>query len=564
MKRSKSSRILKILSYVLLITGMIVILYPFYLTIITALKTPQESSQSFFSFPQSFYLGNFVNVLQKANYFVFFRNSAVVTLVSVFLIMVLIPMCSYAIARNMEKRYYKTMYFYLLAGIFVPFQVIMVPLVKYLAKLKLCNIPGLIIMCVTLASSQGVFLLVNYIRSVPRDLEEAAYIDGCGTVKAYVKIVLPMIKPILATIFVLNALWVWNDFQMPLLILNQSQDMWTLPLFQYNFKSQYSFDYNLAFASYLIAMIPVLIAYVMLLSGIECMDNELIVQEKVESMLSYFCTCKHMNITMGVGLVYSSKEKIYQSYNEALYALNQRLIQGWNRAYFYKNMDGYKARIGKEAEIKLESIVRTRKEKEINQVIHSILEDIIIKEESAQKLYMAVVEILKILGNYYAELYQDEDIEELKDIKVMFSRRYDLYKFKHIEELENYLKEMVIVICSGKENTKKKSKIVEEIVHYVENNYYKNISLRELAENKYFVNYSYCSRLFSQETGMNFSKYLIQYRLKKAKTLLENKDMKISFIAFEVGYNDVSHFIQSFKKSYGLTPEEYRARKKIE
>lgn len=304
--------------------------------------------------------------------------------------------------------------------------------------------------------------------------------------------------------------------------------------------------------------------YVMLLSGIECMDNELIVQEKVESMLSYFCTCKHMNITMGVGLVYSSKEKIYQSYNEALYALNQRLIQGWNRAYFYKNMDGYKARIGKEAEIKLESIVRTRKEKEINQVIHSILEDIIIKEESAQKLYMAVVEILKILGNYYAELYQDEDIEELKDIKVMFSRRYDLYKFKHIEELENYLKEMVIVICSGKENTKKKSKIVEEIVHYVENNYYKNISLRELAENKYFVNYSYCSRLFSQETGMNFSKYLIQYCLKKAKTLLENKDMKISFIAFEVGYNDVSHFIQSFKKSYGLTPEEYRARKKIE
>ena len=85
------------------------------------------------------------------------------------------------------------------------------------------------------------------------------------------------------------------------------------------------------------------------------------------------------------------------------------------------------------------------------------------------------------------------------------------------EELENYLKEMVIVICSGKENTKKKSKIVEEIVHYVEDNYYKNISLRELAENKYFMNYSYCSRLFSQETGMTFSKYLIQYRLKKAK-----------------------------------------------
>lgn len=206
----------------------------------------------------------------------------------------------------------------------------------------------------------------------------------------------------------------------------------------------------------------------------------------------------------------------------------------------------------------------TRKEKEINQVIHSVLTDIIVKKEGAQKLYITVVEILKILGNYYAELYQSENIEELKDIKVMFSRRYDLYKFKHIEELENYLKEIVAVLCSGKENIKRKSKIVEEIVHYVEDNYYKNISLRELAENKYFVNYSYCSRLFSQETGMTFSKYLIQYRLEKAKHYLENKDMKISFIAFQVGYNDVSHFIQSFKKNYGLTPEEYRMRKKYQ
>lgn len=139
-----------------------------------------------------------------------------------------------------------------------------------------------------------------------------------------------------------------------------------------------------------------------------------------------------------------------------------------------------------------------------------------------------------------------------------------LTAFENFDYAREALRYNVIVICSGKENTKKKSKIVEEIVHYVEDNYYKNISLRELAENKYFMNYSYCSRLFSQETGMTFSKYLIQYRLKKAKTLLENKDMKISFIAFEVGYNDVSHFIQSFKKSYGLTPEEYRARKKIE
>ena len=188
--------------------------------------------------------------------------------------------------------------------------------------------------------------------------------------------------------------------------------------------------------------------------------------------------------------------------------------------------------------------------------------EIVEKEESAQKLYVAVVGILKILGNYYAELYQEENIENIQDIRVMFSRRYDLYKFKHMEELENYLDEIVKNMCSGSSNTKRKSKIIEEIIHYVEQNYYRNISLRELAENKYFINYSYCSRLFSQETGMTFSKYVIQYRLEKAKILLLNDNMKINYIAFEVGYNDVSHFIQSFKKTYGMTPEEYRIRKK--
>ena len=138
----------------------------------------------------------------------------------------------------------------------------MIPLVKYLGSLHLNNQFGLIIMCVTMSSSQSVFLLTNYIRSVPADLEEAAAIDGCSTFGAYWRVVVPLIKPMTMTIVVLNILWVWNDFQMPLIILNQNSGTWTLPLFQYNFKSQYTYDYNMAFASYLIAMVPVMIAYI--------------------------------------------------------------------------------------------------------------------------------------------------------------------------------------------------------------------------------------------------------------------------------------------------------------
>ncbi len=261
MNKIKSSTLLKTLSYIFLFLGLIIILIPFYLTIITAFKSSQESSLNFFAFPHSLYWDNFLGVFKKANYFMYFKNSAIITVTSVCFILLFIPMCAYGIARNMKEKYYNFIYVYLLAGIFVPFQVIMVPLVKYLSKLGMTNIPGLIIMHITLASSQGVFLLVNYIRTIPRDMEEAAAIDGCTTFKAYYKIVVPLMKPMLATILVMNALWVWNDFQMPLLILNQSPDIWTLPLFQFNFKSQYTYDYNMAFASYLIAMVPVMIVY---------------------------------------------------------------------------------------------------------------------------------------------------------------------------------------------------------------------------------------------------------------------------------------------------------------
>ncbi|QOV18674.1 carbohydrate ABC transporter permease [Blautia liquoris] len=262
MNKSKSNIAIKAVCYIFLFVGLLVILYPLFLTVITAFKTPTQSAENFFSLPTGFYLGNFKGVFERGNAASSFANSIKVTVTSVLLIIIIIPMCGYAIARNMEQsKYYSIIYYTLLIGIFVPFQVIMVPLVMYLGRMNLCSITGLIIMHVTLASSQGVYLMVNYVKSVPRDLEEAAYIDGCTTFTGYLKVVLPLIKPMLATILVLNVLWIWNDFQMPLLLLNQSPEMFTLPLFQYNFTGQYSNDYNLAFASFLLSMVPVLVVY---------------------------------------------------------------------------------------------------------------------------------------------------------------------------------------------------------------------------------------------------------------------------------------------------------------
>jgi raffinose/stachyose/melibiose transport system permease protein len=263
--KRKSINIGNVFTYALLVIGLIIILFPFYITIITSFKTTEESAANFFAFPKSFYLENFKAVVHKANYFTYFSNSIIITIVAVLFILLFTPMCSYAISRNMNRsKYHKFVYYYLLLGIFVPFQVVMVPLVKYTGSLHLNNQFGLVLLHITFASSQAVFLLVNYIRSVPSDLESAALIDGCTIQGAYWKIVLPLIKPMLMTVLVLNTMWIWNDFQMSLLILNKSPNTWTIPLFQYNFKSQYTFDYNMAFASYLIAMIPIIIVYALM------------------------------------------------------------------------------------------------------------------------------------------------------------------------------------------------------------------------------------------------------------------------------------------------------------
>lgn len=258
-----SEKRLSAVSYVLLSAGLIVIFLPLYLTLITAFKTSKESARSFFSFPSELYLGNFKEVLFNNNFVQFFSNSVVITVVSIVLILLVVPLTAYAISRNMNRWYFKTLYILFIMGIIIPFQVIMLPVSKLMTELDLLNRFGLILLYVTYALTQGVFLYVGYIRTtIPKELEEAAEVDGCTKFRTYRSVIFPLLAPLTATVIIINAFWIWNDFLLPLLILNKSETYWTLPLFQYNFKSQYSFNYNLAFASFVMTVIPIMLVYV--------------------------------------------------------------------------------------------------------------------------------------------------------------------------------------------------------------------------------------------------------------------------------------------------------------
>ncbi|MEI3173305.1 MAG: carbohydrate ABC transporter permease [Lachnospiraceae bacterium] len=262
-KAGKDERVWLVLRNIILLCGLILILFPLWLVLINSFKTLEEAGKNFFALPSRLNFDNYLELFANSNYWIFLRNSLKITVISITLILILVPSVSYAIARNFNKKYYKTIYYYLLLGLFIPSQVVLLPVTKMMSKLNMLNHGGLIILYAAFSLTQGVFLFVNYIRGLPYEIEESAQIDGCSVFQTYVRIVLPLVKPMISTLLIMDVLWIWNDFMLPLLILNRTQEIWTLPLFQYNFKTEYSFNYTMAFTAYLLAMLPMLIIYCM-------------------------------------------------------------------------------------------------------------------------------------------------------------------------------------------------------------------------------------------------------------------------------------------------------------
>lgn len=258
----KEEKVTNFWKYALLVVGGILILVPLLVTVFSSFKTTKNIMNHFFSLPNPFTLSNYQRLIADG-IGGYFWNSAVITILSLIVVAIFIPAAAYSIARNMSKRKaFNIMYSLLILGIFVPFQVIMIPITVMMSKLGLANMYGLVILYLTYAIPQTLFLYVGYIKiSVPDSLDEAAEIDGADKFTTYRQIIFPMLKPMHATTLIINALWFWNDFMLPLLVLNKDSKMWTLPLFQYNYQGQYFNDYGPSFASYIVGIITITIVY---------------------------------------------------------------------------------------------------------------------------------------------------------------------------------------------------------------------------------------------------------------------------------------------------------------
>lgn len=250
---------------IVLILGLSTIILPLYLTIVIAFKQPSEMTNSIsgiLSLPKAWSLNNFREAMEITDFWRSLSNSLLITVATVALSIAVHSLMGYALGRNKAgSKFYSFVYLFIVRGMFVPFAILMMPLAKQTAELGLANWFGVILLYVVFYMPMNVLLYSGYLVNIPMALEEAAKVDGASTWRTYWKIIFPIMKPMHATVAVLTALAVWNDVMTPLVIMAGSGQN-TLPLAQLNFQSQFGTNYNLAFASYLLSLIPILIFYV--------------------------------------------------------------------------------------------------------------------------------------------------------------------------------------------------------------------------------------------------------------------------------------------------------------
>mgnify|MGYP000883010374 CR=1 FL=1 len=260
----KKRKILHALIYAVLTLGALLVFFPFYLTVVSSLKDMSDIFSNFFGLPRHIVFDNFAYVLQRPDYFIALKNSAIITGVAIVAMVFFLPMCAYAISRRrFTSRFYSFLYFFMVAGIFIPFQVKMLPMVKLMSNIGLLNRTGAILFYIANSTCEGIFLLVGYLASMPTDLEEAAYIDGAGFYRTFFVIVFPLAKSGLATGAILQFLTSWNEFMFGL-VLTKSTEVRTLPLALNYFTSQFSFNYTAMFAALTMVILPCIVIYVLL------------------------------------------------------------------------------------------------------------------------------------------------------------------------------------------------------------------------------------------------------------------------------------------------------------
>ncbi|OKP92689.1 carbohydrate ABC transporter permease [Paenibacillus sp. P32E] len=249
--------------YILMIIIAVLQLFPLYWLVISAFKDNSEIiGGTVWALPTEWRLSNFTEAWVSAKVNQYFGNSVIVTLVTLLFVLLFASMMAYALTR-MKFKYNSVILFMLLMGVMVPIHATLIPLFMILKNLGILSSRlSIILPYIAVNLPIGVYMLSAFLRTMPKELEEAAFMDGCGVVKSFFKVVLPLLKPPLASVAIFVFLAVWNELLMAATFI-QKQELRTLPLGLMNFSGQYSISWGPLAAAMVISTLPILLAYVL-------------------------------------------------------------------------------------------------------------------------------------------------------------------------------------------------------------------------------------------------------------------------------------------------------------
>lgn len=233
---------------------------PVYLIVVNALKSRGEASTLSMTLPAEPQWGNFSEVIEKGNLIIGFLNSLLYSSVSTVVATLVAAMAAFVLSRK-RTRMNRFLYLFLIMGIALPINFFTLTSVMQATQLINTRL-GMILLYVSTQIPFSIFLIYGFIETIPRELDEAATVDGCGPLRLFFSVILPLLTPVLVTAGILNFLGVWSDFLFPLYYLNDSSN-WPMTLAVYNFFGRFNTQWNLVSANILLNIVPVIIVYLL-------------------------------------------------------------------------------------------------------------------------------------------------------------------------------------------------------------------------------------------------------------------------------------------------------------
>jgi len=268
--KEKTSKI--VIKMIIAIVIAIYVLFPFFLVVINSCKQTADITANPIGFNGVSLANLYQNLSDVINntHFLFwsaFTSSAVITILSLILLALLGAMAAWVICRNKTK-WSVVIYFTFIASMIIPFQVVMLPLIStfrdvgnFVGIPLIQSIPGIVFAYLGFGGAMTVFILNGFIKGIPMELEEAAAIDGCSPEQTFFIVILPLLKPVITTVTILNGMWIWNDYLLPSILLQQNGPVKTLPVAVQAFVGSYVKQWNLILGAALLAIIPILILF---------------------------------------------------------------------------------------------------------------------------------------------------------------------------------------------------------------------------------------------------------------------------------------------------------------